>query len=157
MCAMTRSYDIRRICVWYATWQNSFMSHEWVMSHMNEFCHMTYDESVCDMWYATWQNSFMWDMNHSCGTSLIRVTYDSFMWRGVATCDTQCNTTHSFWHTAHSCETRLIQVPATRAMWWLQFVGSLKLYVAFAKEPCKRDYILQKRPIILSAYYNRTP
>jgi len=33
---------------------------------------------------------------------------------------------------------------------WLRLVGSLKLYVSFAKEPCGRDYILQKRPIILS-------
>jgi len=32
-------------------------------------------------------------------------------------------------------------------MRWLQLVGSLKLYVSFAKEPCKRDYILRKRPI----------
>ena len=28
-------------------------------------------------------------------------------------------------------------------------VGSLKLQVSFAKEPCKRDNILQKRPIIV--------
>jgi len=28
-------------------------------------------------------------------------------------------------------------------------IGSLKLLVSFAKEPYKRDYILQKRPIIL--------
>jgi len=35
------------------------------------------------------------------------------------------------------------------AMGWLRLVGSLKLQVSFAKEPYKRDYILQKRPIIL--------
>jgi len=35
-------------------------------------------------------------------------------------------------------------------MGWLQLVGSIKLQVSFAKEPYKRDYILQKRPIILS-------
>ena len=34
-------------------------------------------------------------------------------------------------------------------MGWLRLVGSLKLYVSFAKEPYKGDYILQKRPIIL--------
>ena len=34
-------------------------------------------------------------------------------------------------------------------MGWLRLVGSLKLYVSFAKEPYQRDYILQKRPIIL--------
>jgi len=33
-------------------------------------------------------------------------------------------------------------------MGWLRFVGSLKTYVSFAKEPYKRDYILQKRPIL---------
>jgi len=34
-------------------------------------------------------------------------------------------------------------------MGWLRLVGSIKLYVSFAKEPYKRDDILQKRPIIL--------
>ena len=34
-------------------------------------------------------------------------------------------------------------------MGWLQLAGSLKLWVSFAKEPYKRDYILQKRPLIL--------
>ena len=36
-------------------------------------------------------------------------------------------------------------------MGWLRLGGSLKLWVSFAKEPHKRDYILQKRPIILSS------
>jgi len=36
-----------------------------------------------------------------------------------------------------------------RGMGWLRLVGSLKLYVSFAKEPSKRDHILQKRLIIL--------
>ena len=31
----------------------------------------------------------------------------------------------------------------------LRLVGSLKLQVSFAKEPCKRCFILRKRPIIL--------
>jgi len=35
-------------------------------------------------------------------------------------------------------------------MGWLRLVGSIKLYVSFAKEPYERDDILQKRPIILS-------
>jgi len=34
-------------------------------------------------------------------------------------------------------------------MGWLWLVGSIKLQVSFAKEPCKRDYIPQKRLIIL--------
>jgi len=32
-------------------------------------------------------------------------------------------------------------------MVWLRLVGSLKLQFSFAKEPYKRDYTLQKRPI----------
>jgi len=35
-----------------------------------------------------------------------------------------------------------------RVMGWLRLVGSLKLQVSFAKKPCKRNYILQKRPIL---------
>ena len=34
-------------------------------------------------------------------------------------------------------------------MRWLRFVGSLKLYVSFVKRPYKRDYILQKRHLML--------
>ena len=34
-------------------------------------------------------------------------------------------------------------------MGWLRLVGSSKLEVSFAKEPYKKDYILQKRPMIL--------
>jgi len=33
-------------------------------------------------------------------------------------------------------------------MGWLRLVGSLKLQVSFAKEPCKRDDILQKRRMV---------
>jgi len=39
--------------------------------------------------------------------------------------------------------------PSSMNMGWLRFVGSLQIKVSFAKEPYKRDYILQKRPIIL--------
>jgi len=34
-------------------------------------------------------------------------------------------------------------------MGWLRLVGSLKVKVIFAKKPCKIDYILKKRPVIL--------
>ena len=42
-------------------------------------------------------------------------------------------------------------IPNTYNMGWLRFVGSLKLQVSFAKEPYKRDDILQKRHIILKS------
>ena len=41
-----------------------------------------------------------------------------------------------------------VLVVSSHVMGWLQLVGPLKLQVSFAKEPYKRDYILQKRPII---------
>ena len=44
----------------------------------------------------------------------------------------------------HFTATRLVRID----MGWLRLVGSLKLHVSFAKEPYKRDYILQKRRII---------
>jgi len=37
-----------------------------------------------------------------------------------------------------------------RGMGRVRLVGSIKLHVSFAKESYKKDYILQKRPIILS-------
>ena len=41
-------------------------------------------------------------------------------------------------------------LPRIQRMGWLWLVGSIKLYVTFAKEPYKRDHILQKRPILFS-------
>jgi len=42
-------------------------------------------------------------------------------------------------------------------MGWLWLVGSIKLNVSFAKEPYKRDNILQKRPIIYRSYWPSPP
>jgi len=39
--------------------------------------------------------------------------------------------------------------PEYVGMVWLQLVSSLKSYLSAAKEPCRNDYILQKRPIIV--------
>jgi len=37
-------------------------------------------------------------------------------------------------------------------MGWLRFVGSFKLYVSFAKEPYKRDYITHVNRIHISIH-----
>ena len=42
-------------------------------------------------------------------------------------------------------------------MGWLRLVGSIKLKVSFAKEPYKRDDILQKRPMISSILHRSHP
>jgi len=57
----------------------------------------------------------------------------------VAVC---CKTSHDF-----LCLNAYVGVAL--AMGWLRSVDSLKLQVSFAKEPYERDYILQKRPIML--------
>jgi len=59
-----------------------------------------------------------------------------------------------------SCRVSLLRVLAPACLWcpllpvsamgWLQLVGSIQLYVSFAKEPYKRHNILQKRTIVLS-------
>jgi len=57
-------------------------------------------------------------------------------------------------HVNESCHTRewvmsRIHMSHSTDMGWLRLVGSFKLQFSFAKEPYKRDYLLQKRPIIL--------
>jgi len=49
-----------------------------------------------------------------------------------------------------ACHIRLRQVTRMDDMGWRRLVGLMKLQVSFAKEPYKRDDIMQKRPIILS-------
>jgi len=50
-------------------------------------------------------------------------------------------------HIQHICNVCLTYASLVAHMGWLRLVGSLKLPVSFAKEPHKRDDILQKRPI----------
>ena len=54
-------------------------------------------------------------------------------------------------HVNEACHTyeyvvKMSRYPLTDASGWLRLVGSLKLQVSFAKEPYKRDDILQKKP-----------
>jgi len=53
---------------------------------------------------------------------------------------------HSYEVSLTLCQRRTMQ--CIQYMGWLRLVGSFKLLVSFAKESHKRDYILQKRPII---------
>jgi len=59
-------------------------------------------------------------------------------------CATWCSDCWKFWKISS-----LLKWLQTLTMGWLRLVGSLKWKVSFAKEPYKRDYILQKRPIIV--------
>ena len=64
---------------------------------------------------------------------------------GVRTCVYACVACVGVRLCVYAC----VGVVMYRHMGWLRVVGSLTLYLSFAKEPYKRDYILQKRPIIL--------
>ena len=52
-------------------------------------------------------------------------------------------------HSTH-LSTTFYTSPTFHTMGWLRLVGSIKLQGSFAKEPYKRDYVLQKRPVMLS-------
>jgi len=71
------------------------------------------------------------------------------------------------WHTTQDCRNRTCKFVAlqkpfsfyaqpSQVVGWLRWVGSLKLYVSFAKEPYTRDDLLRKRPILFKEPTNRS-
>jgi len=87
-----------------------------------------------------------YDRIHSCDMTCSHDTHDGFTlhdeWASVMSWVT--------WlvHMTHTTVSHYTTVSHSRDMRWLPLVGSLTLQVSFAKETYKRDYILQKRPII---------
>ena len=91
------------------------------VTHMNESCHI----SEWVMSHTDLTQSLM-ASSLSCAMTPVTHLNESRIWMSQASC-------------------------ATTPMSWLRLVGSIKLYVFFAKEPYKRDCILQKRLMILSS------
>jgi len=132
--------------LWYVmTHSNVFLTHLnmriFLLSLQTCCLNFRYLLKISDMWHDT--------MDWNVGAALWRIymCHDLFI----------CDLTHSYmqwlvnvWHNpfiralTHAYVTQLIHKG------WLWLVGSIKLYVSFAKEPYKRDEILQKRPVILS-------
>jgi len=174
MCDMTHSYvwHASFICVTClihtCDMPDSYMWHAW-------FIHVTCLIHTCDMpdsymWHA-WFIHATWlihtcDMPHSayrCSVVEICDTTHSYVWHDSFICVTWliylCDMPHSeyrcsvveistdwdfcwsvvFFHFMHRLKI---------LMGWLMLVGPIKLWVSFAKEPYKRDDILQNRPII---------
>jgi len=145
----------------------SHVTSEQVMSHLNETCHIwmshvTYQGVIWHKDVMSPMQSFdtgrshitnennlchiqKWDRQripHShkqkpCQIGRSHVKYGRVMSHAKTSCHA-CS---------HIQERHRRRVPHT--MGWLRWVGSLKVKVFFAKEPYKRDDILQKRPIIL--------
>ena len=119
-------------------WHDSIVRMAWLngmgdMPRASIMC-VTWNNQMCVTWNnqmcVTWNNQ-MCDM-----IRVIRVTWLNHIMTGVTWLNHIYDMTE--WYVWH-------------IMGWLRLVGSIKLYVFFAKEPYKRDYILQKRPIILSS------
>ena len=74
---------------------------------------------------------------HTFGSFCIGTLFD-FFW------------TLAFFENGFSCHfVEIADSTGTHCMGCIRLVGSLTLQVSFAKKPYKRDYILQKRPVIL--------
>jgi len=113
------------------------MSYLWMhhATHLKESCH-TYEYVVWHIWMRHVTHT-----NATCNT-LERVM--PHMWiRHVSLMHYFCGMLY------HLCITNVDAINVS-LMGWLRLVGSIKSLVSFAKEPYKRDDILQKRPIILS-------
>jgi len=113
---------------------------------VNESCHTCEVNESCHTCEVN-ESCHTCEVNESCHTSArvlsqcyVSKYHELCVWMSAVppTIDS-CHTCEESCHSATwSCPN----------MGWLRLVGSLKLYVSFAKEPYKRDYILPKRPII---------
>ena len=119
------------------TWM-SHVTHEWVMSHMNEFCHV-WMSHVTHEWVMSHMNVF-WEF----GVLHIFIWYRcvcSCMYVFIYIC--KYMTPHPRIDSITRCNTS-----NTDAMGWLRLVGSLKLYVSFAEYRVFYRALLQNKPII---------
>jgi len=106
-------------------------TYAWVMSHIC-MSHVTHMNESC--------HTYAWVMSHICMSHIALMNESRHTYKPVML--------HYSWvmvYTLHFSYT----VGTHRG--WLRWVASLKSQVSFAKEPYKRDDILQKRPILWSS------
>ena len=140
------------------------VSHIWtrLAAHMNEACH-TFECVMSRIWMR-----HVTHVNTSCHTYeyvmsrvwIVHVAHvnEQRQKRLVRVHNKSCSLTHVWMsyvphleESYHTFERVMSHTSTSHVPYveWLRLVGSLKLQVSFAKEPYKRDYILQKRPINL--------
>jgi len=89
---------------------------------------------------------------YECMCACVHVCIHAFMYVYMHVCVYVCVYVcrrHPGMQRSMTCVNCALNVHETsKNMGWLRSVGSIKLYVSSAKEPYKRDNILQKRPMI---------
>jgi len=157
MCDMTHSHvwhDSLIYMIWLIHMHDMTRSYVW---HASLKC-VTWLTHTCEMTYSyTWYDSFTcttW-LIHMCDMTHSYVWHDSLIYviwlisMHDMTHSYMCDMSHSYITPSISISLPLEVHHDLRDMWWLRLVGSLNLQASFAKEPYKRDYILQKRAMIL--------
>ena len=147
--------------------------YEWVwMSHvtyMNESCHLyecVWTSPVIYMNGYEWVTSLTWMSHvtymsaHDCVMSVIWVRMNEYGWVWISTNAYECTwmrknesgwVMSSVWlrHVNYVNAYGWVMSLIYMGMGWLRLVDFLKLVTSFAKEPYKKDFVLQKRSIIL--------
>ena len=111
------------------------------VAHMYTFTVMGHDSLTRVMWHDSFSR-VMWHDSFTRYSDATWLTH-TLQW---------CDMTHShvWWDMTHShvWYAHTFDLPIPHTIICIS-VDSIKLNVSFAKEPCKKDYILQKRPILL--------
>ena len=93
--------------------------------------------------YCTFGNTFVWHDSCGCAWDMCGIAQQT------KTKETYILTKRDLHTHKKKASCNLTQMYCRKCcMGWLRLVGSLKLQVSFVKETYKKDYILQKRPII---------
>jgi len=107
----------------------------------------TYGQVLSDKW-----TNHVWQINESCRMLAHAKKSSQYPLQHLDMYSTHPFTTHihvPYMYNTHPC---IIHVQHNcihiSCMGWLRLVGSINLWVSFAKETYKRDNIVQKRPII---------
>jgi len=132
----------------HGTWMRHFMYRRDIVQ-INEACHVCMSHAMYECHVPVWMSHGTCKISHStwmrhmaCPVCMSHAMYEwqdryKFVMARV----------NASWHV---CISRGTCQRVKTGMGWLWLVGSIKLQVSFAKEPYKRDGILQKRPLVYS-------